>query len=33
LPVPTAVPDEITRLDIRRCDRLGGVLHEYRNAA
>jgi hypothetical protein len=33
LPTQIADPDEITRLDIRGCDRLGGVLHEYRHAA
>lgn len=26
-------PRQITRLDIRRTDRLGGVVHEYRHAA
>ncbi|MGW7007027.1 integrase core domain-containing protein [Streptomyces sp. NPDC054933] len=26
-------PGQITRLDIRRTDRLGGVIHEYRHAA
>ncbi|RAG82088.1 integrase, partial [Streptacidiphilus pinicola] len=26
-------PHQIERLDIRRLDRLGGVLHEYRHAA
>ena len=26
-------PGQITRLDIRRRDRLGGVIHEYRHAA
>ncbi|MET7426405.1 integrase core domain-containing protein [Dactylosporangium sp. NPDC005555] len=33
LPTPIADPDKITRLDIRRRDRLGGILHEYRHAA
>ena len=33
LPEPTTDPDQLTRLDIRRQDRLGGTLHEYRNAA
>jgi putative transposase len=33
LPVPLAAPDQIASLDIRRRDRLGGVLHEYRHAA
>jgi putative transposase len=33
LPAPTADPDKIARLDIRRRDRLGGVLHEYEHAA
>ena len=33
LPVPLAAPDRIASLDIRRRDRLGGVLHEYRHAA
>jgi len=33
LPAPLPDPDEITRLDIRRRDRLGGVLHEYDHAA
>jgi hypothetical protein len=33
LPKPITDPDTITRLDIRRRDRLGGVLHEYENAA
>ncbi|MEY9874650.1 hypothetical protein ABH931_004150 [Streptacidiphilus sp. MAP12-33] len=26
-------PHQIERLDVRRHDRLGGVIHEYRNAA
>ena len=33
LPAPIADPDKIARLDIRRCDRLGGILHEYEHAA
>jgi hypothetical protein len=33
LPPPIADPDKIGRLDIRRRDRLGGILHEYRHAA
>jgi putative transposase len=33
LPEPITEPDRIDRLDIRRCDRLGGILHEYRHAA
>ncbi len=33
LPQPSADPDTITHLDIRRRDRLGGVLHEYEHAA
>ncbi|RZU76880.1 integrase-like protein [Micromonospora kangleipakensis] len=33
LPAPVADPDKITRLDIRRRDRLGGVLHESEHAA
>jgi putative transposase len=33
LPAPIADPDQIVRLDIRRRDRLGGVLHEYEHAA
>jgi putative transposase len=33
LPVPITVPDQIARLDIRRRDRLGGILHEYEHAA
>ncbi|MGP3942630.1 integrase [Streptomyces sp. 6N106] len=34
-PLPPAVadPEKITRLNIRRRDRLGGVLREYRHAA
>ncbi|MFE2442706.1 integrase core domain-containing protein [Streptomyces sp. NPDC059426] len=33
LPPPIDDPDAIARLAIRRHDRLGGILHEYRNAA
>jgi transposase InsO family protein len=33
LPEPITEPDTITRLDVRRRDRLGGVLHEYEHAA
>nr|WP_245881681.1 integrase core domain-containing protein [Streptomyces milbemycinicus] len=33
LPAPTDDPDTLARLDIRRRDRLGGLLHEYQHAA
>ncbi|MCQ4083462.1 hypothetical protein NGB36_23350 [Streptomyces sp. RB6PN25] len=33
LPVPITDPEQITRLDIRRRERLGGILHEYQHAA
>jgi transposase InsO family protein len=33
LPTPITDPGQIIRLDIRRRDRLGGVLHEYEHAA
>ncbi len=33
LPVPLVSPGQIASLDIRRRDRLGGVLHEYQHAA
>jgi putative transposase len=33
LPQPIAEPGRLGRLDIRRRDRLGGILHEYRHAA
>src|ERR1700683_10442 len=33
LPAPLVTPDQIASLQIRRRDRLGGVLHEYRHAA
>ncbi|HEY8111949.1 MAG TPA: integrase core domain-containing protein [Actinomycetes bacterium] len=32
-PLPCAHPDEIGRLDVRRRDRLGGILHEYEQVA
>ena len=32
LPEPLTDPDQITRLAIRRRDRLGGILHEYDHA-
>jgi putative transposase len=32
-PTPTADPDQIAQLNIRRRDRLGGILHEYRHTA
>jgi putative transposase len=32
-PEPITDPDRIARLDIRRHDRLGGVIHEYQHAA
>ncbi|MBO3681656.1 integrase core domain-containing protein [Streptomyces sp. NEAU-YJ-81] len=32
LPTPIDDPDELSQLDIRRHDRLGGILHEYRHA-
>ncbi|MGW3431317.1 hypothetical protein ACWDHW_25685 [Streptomyces melanosporofaciens] len=34
-PLPPAIadPGKITRLNVRRGDRLGGILHEYRHAA
>lgn len=34
-PLPPAIadPEKIARLNIRRCDRLGGLLHEYEHAA
>ncbi|MFD8212677.1 integrase core domain-containing protein [Streptomyces sp. NPDC059697] len=33
--VPEAItdPERVTRLNIRRNDRIGGVIHEYRHAA
>jgi putative transposase len=33
LPSPIIDPDRIARLDIRRCQRLGGILNEYDHAA
>jgi transposase InsO family protein len=33
LPAPLPYPDDITHLDIRRRDRLGGILHECEHAA
>ena len=33
LPHPITEPGLLDRLDIRRRDRLGGILHEYRHAA
>jgi putative transposase len=33
LPGPITDSEQITHLDIRRRDRLGGTLHEYRHAA
>jgi transposase InsO family protein len=33
LPEPITDPDRLTQLDIRRRDRLGGILHEYEHAA
>ncbi|MEV0136786.1 integrase core domain-containing protein, partial [Dactylosporangium sp. NPDC050688] len=33
LPAPITDPEQITRLDVRRHDRLGGILHEYQHAA
>jgi putative transposase len=33
LPEPITDPDRLARLDIRRRDRLGGILHEYEHAA
>jgi putative transposase len=32
LPPPIDDPDALARLDIRRHDRLGGILHEYQHA-
>jgi putative transposase len=31
LPVPITDPEQITRLDMRRHRRLGGILHEYQH--
>jgi putative transposase len=33
LPEPITDPERLARLDVRRRDRLGGALHEYRHAA
>jgi putative transposase len=33
LPQPIATPGRFGHFDIRRHDRLGGILHEYRHAA
>jgi hypothetical protein len=33
LPAHVADPDKLARLDIRRRDRLGCILHEYEHAA
>ena len=33
LPEPITDPEQIAHLDVRRRDRLGGTLHEYRHAA
>jgi hypothetical protein len=33
LPPPITEPDQIARLNIRRHQRLGGILHEYQHAA
>jgi putative transposase len=33
LPEPITNPDQLARLNIRRRDRLGGILHEYEHAA
>ena len=32
-PAPLTDPGQIARLDVRRRDRLGGILHEYKNVA
>ncbi|MFF6815664.1 integrase [Streptomyces sp. NPDC012403] len=32
MPMPIGDPEQITHLDIRRRQRLGGILHEYRHA-
>ena len=32
-PTPIADPDEMAHLNVRRRDRLGGILHEYEHAA
>jgi hypothetical protein len=33
LPEPITDPDHLTRLNIRRRDRLGGIVREYEHAA
>jgi transposase InsO family protein len=33
VPAPITDPEHLARLDIRRSDRLGGTIHEYRHAA
>jgi len=33
LPEPITDPQQLTRLNIQRRDRLGGILHEYEHAA
>lgn len=33
LPTPVTDPDALARLDVRRHDHLGGILHEYEHAA
>ena len=33
LPEPITDPDMITHLNVRRRDRLGGIIHEYQHAA
>jgi hypothetical protein len=33
LPEPMTGPEQIAHLDVRRRDRLGGILHEYQHAA
>jgi hypothetical protein len=33
LPQPITAPDRLDHLDIRRRDRLGGILHEYQHGA
>jgi putative transposase len=33
LPPPITDPDEIARLNVRRHQRLGGIIHEYKHAA
>jgi len=33
LPEPITDPEQIAHLDVRRRDRLSGILHEYQNAS